>query len=219
MPLNLGIALMVAWAAFFLLPVPEGLPHSSPKPLKLKDPKRRFWRMIISAVPVTLFFLLDNGDHLLTSLYFGLFTNQLAITNEGATVRPIEKLLANFAGAIAGLIAYELVVIAPSIATFFTATLLICALGGWWLTSGREDANLARSALTSAIILFGGSMAASSDVVEKTSIQRLLEITTAVALSSLLFIILDKTLLEREIPERIEGQLVTSISTAGPTTE
>jgi Protein of unknown function (DUF2955) len=219
MPLNLGIALLVAWAAFYVLPVPDGLPRPNPTPLKPKDRKRQFWRMIIGVVPVTLFFLLDDGEHLLTLLYMGLFTNQLAMSNEGASVTPLQKALANCAGAIAGLVAYEMVVIAPSIATLFTATLLICALSGWWLISDRRDANLARSALTGAIILFGGSMAAYSDAVEITSIQRLLEIAAAVVVSTFLFTILNKILPEREIPENRTSQLAAIISTANPTSK
>lgn len=104
-----------------------------------------------------------------------------------ASATPLQKLLANLAGVLLAILAFEAIVIAPTGRTLVSVTTLICLPGGWWLTSGRPNSGLARSALTAALILLGDAMSPIGETVEISSVVRLGENVATVAAALLLF--------------------------------
>lgn len=194
-PMNLGIALIVTWGAFIIFPTVDSVEtknyESSSSP---GDRELAFAKLMIATTPFVLLFILIDGDHLLTLLYFGLFATQLATSDGNGAITPLQKLLANIGAIIAAIVAYEVIVIAPTIITMIVTISLLCTCFGWWLTSGFETAILARSALTGAIILLADALAPLSDTAEVSSIERIFEIFIAVVLVSIVFSLLNRLL-------------------------
>ncbi len=199
-PMNLGIALVVTWSAFIIFPAVDSGETKNNKTLSSQGNRGlAFAKLMIATTPFVLLFVLVDGNHLLTLLYFGLFATQLATTDGNGVITPLQKLLANVGAIIAAIVAYEVIVIAPTIITMAVTIFLLCTCFGWWLTSGLETASLARSALTGAIILLGDAMTPLSDTVEVSSIERIYEICAAVVLVTIVFAILNRVLPEQRV--------------------
>lgn len=201
MPLNFSFALVASWCAFAIMP-PIQEEGASTEQVRLHpvERKRRLILLLISVAPIILIFQLIEGDHLLSILYFGLFSIQLLDSSDNSSVSPTEKLIANLFAVLSSLIAYELIVIAPTITMLSLVSLLLCLVYGWWLCSGYKNANLARSGLTGAIILLGNSIAPMADTVETASVERIIEISAAVILVTMVFTVTRKLLCRANQP-------------------
>lgn len=136
-PANLAIGVLFAWVSFAVFP-----PRANPGPtgpLQEQAEPRKFWRIFLGLAPVSILILVLGADHLLTLIYFGLFALQLADSQGSACVSPLEKLMANLVGVIVAIVAYELIVIAPSASMMAIVSLLVCCLFGLWLSSDRKS--------------------------------------------------------------------------------
>lgn len=201
LPLNLVIALLASWTAFALFPPDPAAAREVARTEAVAkfDPERRFLRMMLVTLPfVAVFTLIDSGA-VLTLLIVAILSQQLAAsTGAGPTVAK-GMLLANLAGGAAAVICYELVVIDTRFGFMMLVTLLLCLVMARWLVSERPTAAQAGSALTTALILFGGAMAPFGGDVDGKMLTRLAQVGAA-----LLWVLAAFVIVDRFLPERVE---------------
>ncbi|MDV7145381.1 DUF2955 domain-containing protein [Tropicimonas sp. TH_r6] len=199
MPLNMALAFLVCAGAFALLPTESGsvLPGAA-APAAAFDPERRLVRMTLVAAPFTLAFQLSSSGAVLTLLFVAILAQQLAASTRAGPAVARGMLLANLTGGATAVLAYELVVINTHFGFMAVVTLVICLIMAQWFVSGRPDAALAGSALTTFIILFGGSMAPFGGDVEVKMLDRLVQVAAALIWVLGAFLALDAFLPERE---------------------
>lgn len=200
LPANLAIALLATWASFALFPAPP-VPRRRARPAAdtpAFDPDRRLVRMMVVTTPFVLGFFYLDGGAVITLLFVAILTHQLAAsTADGLKVARM-MLLANLAGGLAAIVASELVVMNTNLAFMVVVTLLLCFTLSAWLYSGRPSAALAGSALSTALILFGGVMAPSGGEADVKMLDRLVQIAAAIAWVLGSFVAVDRFLPERE---------------------
>lgn len=204
MPVNLALALLSAWISFALVP-----PDESPRPHgaqakdagQLFDPDRRLLRMCLVTLPfLAIFHFLDSGA-VLTLVFVALLCQQLAASTGAGPMVAGQTLGANLAGGLAAWVSYELVVIDAQLGFMAVISLLLCLFFGQWFVSDRPDAPLAASALTTALILFGGAMAPFGSDVDAKMLTRIFQVAGALAWVLAAFVIVDRILPE-QLPDR-----------------
>ncbi len=203
LPLNMALALLVSAAVFALLPSTTLVTPPEAASPSAFDPERRLLRMTLVAAPFTLAFQLFDGGAVLTLLFVAILAQQLAASTKAGPAVASGMALANLAGGAAAVLAYELVVIDTQFGFMAVITVLTCLVMARWFISGRSDAPLAGSALTTFVILFGGAMAPLGDAVEAKMLDRLIQVAAALAWVLGAFLALDAFLPEREAPAQV----------------
>ncbi|PSL20071.1 hypothetical protein [Shimia abyssi] len=202
LPFNMATALLATWAAFGLFPPRGAAPQSAvlTKPAANFDPTRRLLRMTFVTAPfVILFFMLDGGA-VITLVFVGILSFQLAAsTSEGPKVAKA-LLLANLIGGLVAWVAYQLIVINTQFVFMATIVLLLCFILSNWFISGKPSAPLAATVLSASLILLGGTMAPFGDDVDIKMLDRLLQLGGALAWVLLSFVTVDHLLPERKRP-------------------
>ncbi|SFC37426.1 DUF2955 domain-containing protein [Tropicimonas isoalkanivorans] len=200
LPLNLAIAVFATQAMFVVLPASQrtrakaaGTASGQPA----FDPERRLVRMSLVTLPYVLVFFLTDGGAVLTLLIVALLTQQLAASTLAGPKVAGSMLVSNVIGGLAALVCYELVVMAPFFPFMALVTLLACLVLGTWSASGRQDAALAGSAMSTMLILFGGAMAPFAEDTSVAMGTRLLQVGMALAWVLSAFVVVDVLLPER----------------------
>lgn len=197
---NMVFALLATWAAFVLLPAPRQarVPPEAPQGSAPDfDPERRLLRMALVTVPVALVFFLVDGGAPLTLLFVAILAQQLAASTEDGPAVAGAMLAANLVGGLAAVAAHGLVVAATFFPFLALVVLALCLGFGWWHASERPDSALAGSAMTTFLILFGGTIAPFADSAEVAMLSRLGQIGLALAWVLTAFVVLDSLLPER----------------------
>ncbi|CUH51320.1 DUF2955 domain-containing protein [Shimia marina] len=191
-PLNLVLAWLWTVAMFHLFPpTPSGVAAAQKPPAPHHDPSRLVWRMSLVTIPFAFYFYLVGSGALVTLLFVAILSQQLsAATAAGPTVAR-GMLKANVLGGIAAMICYELTVIAPLMLVALLAFATAAFVFARWFVSGRADASLAGSGLTTTVILFGGSIAPFGDDADVALVDRLLQIGNALMFVLIAYVVVD----------------------------
>lgn len=199
-PINLLFAGFVSTLMFVL--IPANLQSAAEKKTDAPpvfDPHRRIVRMSLVTVPFAMVFFLSGASALLVLFFVALLSQQLAaMPSMGKTVAKA-MLTANLLGAAVSIICYEVNVIAPVILTPILLCLFFCFTLGALGKSQAALAAAAGSALTTVLIVYGGSIAPFSDEADVKSITRVLQVAGAAFFVILAYVIVDEFWPEREV--------------------
>lgn len=198
-PMNLLFAGFVSTLMFVLIPA-ETLTATQKKADTLPDfdPHRRIVRMSLVTVPFALAFFVSGASALLVLFFVALLSQQLAAMPSMGKAVAKAMLTANLLGAAISIICYEVNVIAPVILTPILLCLLFCFALGALGKSQIPLAAAAGSALTTVLIVYGGSIAPFSDEADVKSITRVLQVAGAAFFVIVAYIIVDEFWPERK---------------------
>lgn len=200
-PINLLIAGFVSALMFLIIPV-QSVAGAPPKPAQTDqdfDSLRRLLRMSLVTVPFALLFYISGSAALLVLFMVALLSQQLAaMTGAGKNVGKA-MLLSNTLGAVLAILCFEINVIAPSIVTAGLLCLLLCLGLGALGKSNSKLAPAAGSAITTALVVYGGSIGPFADEADAKSVTRVLQIASAVFFVILAYIVVDEFLPERKV--------------------
>lgn len=191
-PLNLVIAWLWTVAMFYVYPpTPRGVAAAAKPEPPHYDPSRLVLRMSLVTIPFAIYFYLVSSGAIVTLLFVAILSQQLsAATAAGPTVAK-NMMKANIVGGIAAIFCYELTVIAPTMLTAWLVFAVAAFLMAFWFISDRPDAAMGGSALTTTVILFGGSIAPFGDDADVKMIDRLVQIGNALLFVLIAYIVVD----------------------------
>ena len=199
-PANLLIAGYVSAVCFFLFPPPPA--ENEPKKPETSqpdfDPARRLLRMSMVTVPFALVFFLFEWSAVLVLFFVALLSQQLAATTFAGKSVAKAMLTANLFGAAVSILFYEINVLAPVIVTPVLLCMLLCLVMGTLSKSSHFLAPAAGSALTTVLVIYGGSIAPFADEADVKSIVRVLYIVAAAGFVIISYIVVDEFLPERK---------------------
>lgn len=198
-PTNLLIAGFVSALMFLIMPVKQQT--GAPKAAKASadfDPLRRLIRMSLVTVPFALVFFISGSSALLVVFFVALLSQQLAAMSGASTTVGKAMLLSNSLGALVAIICFEINVMVPSIVIPAILCLLLCLALGALGKSNSKLAPAAGSAITTALVIYGGSIGPFADEADAKSITRVLQIGSAVLFVVVGFIVVDEFLPERK---------------------
>ncbi|TCL01599.1 Protein of unknown function (DUF2955) [Shimia isoporae] len=204
LPLNLFLAWLWTVFMFYVYPPTAAGIAAAKKPDGPElDPNRLVLRMSLVTIPFAIYFYLIGSAALVTLLFVAILSQQLAAATAAGPTVAKTMLKANFFGGLAAIACYEITVIAPMLIVamfaFGTAAFLLAG----WLVSDRADASMAGSALTTTVILFGGSIAPFGDDADVKMIDRLVQIGNALIFVLIAYIVVDAffPLREKDAPK------------------
>ena len=205
-PLNLLIAGAASRLMFAIFPAapPAAAQAAQAKAAPEFDPQRRIARMSLVTVPFAMLFFVSGSSAILVLFFVAILSQQLAAMPAAGKTVAKALLTANLLGAAASIICYEINVIAPVALTPF---LLIFFIGITLGTLGKSQhwlASSAGSAITTVLIVYGGSIAPFSDEADVKSIVRVLQIAAAASFVIVAFVVVDEFWPEK--PKRTSEQ-------------
>ncbi len=197
-PINLLIAGFVSALMFLLIPAEaQTVSQKATDAAKDFDPVRRLVRMTFVTVPFALVFFISGSSALLVLFFVALLSQQLAaMSGAGKTVGKA-MLLSNSLGALVAIVCFEINVMVPNIVTPAILCLLLCFSLGALGKSKSKLAPAAGSAITTALVIYGGSIGVFADEADAKSVTRVLQIGSAVLFVVVAFIVVDEFLPER----------------------
>lgn len=206
-PANLMIAGFVSGLMFTILPAAPPSAAQQAQQMKAEkeedfDRYRRILRMSLVTVPFAMTFFLLGWSALLVLFFVALLSQQLAAMPAAGKTVAKGMLLANILGAAVAILSYELNVIAPHIITAILLCFLFCLMLGTLAKSDHPLAAAAGSALTTALIIYGGSVAPLSDDADVKSITRVLQVGMALFFVIIAYVVVDEFWPERSKPRR-----------------
>lgn len=202
LPLNMAAALLATWCAFALVrPVerPAAPAAASAAPQESFDPMRRLIRMTLVTAPFVVLFFMFDGGAVITLVFVGILSFQLAASTADGPKAAKALLLANLIGGVMAWISYQLIIIDTQFAFMAIIVLLNCFILSNWFISGKPSSPLAGTALSASLILLGGSMAPFGDDVDVKMLDRLVQLAGALAWVLLSFVTVDQLLPERKL--------------------
>ena len=199
-PLNLAIAGLTANALFALIPPPPPDPRHRAKPPEAEphiDINRRLLRMTLVTAPFAIAIFFMGSNAILALFFVAILAQQLAARPEirGAAARSL--LMANLIGAFAAILAYEITAAAPILPVPVVICVLACLVFGSLAQSGSAFSASAGSALTTMLIIFGGTLAPFADEADFKSVARVAQVAGAA-----IFVILAYRVVDILLPER-----------------
>ena len=197
-PVNLLIAGYTSALMFLIIPVKkQTIPHKKPIPKQEFDSLRRLLRMSLVTVPFALIFFISGSSALLVLFFVALLSQQLAAMSGAGKNVGMAMLMSNSLGAVVAILCFEINVIAPNIVTTALLCMLLCLSLGALGKSKSKLAPAAGSAITTALVIYGGSIGYFADEADSKSITRVLQIGSAV-----LFVIVAYAVVDEFWPER-----------------
>ncbi|WP_443020513.1 hypothetical protein [Shimia sp. Alg240-R146] len=198
-PANLLIAGLVTSLCFAIFPAAppdpaQATPQTAPKAF---DKRRRLLRMCLVTIPFALAFFVSGSSALLVLFFVAILAQQLAAMPAAGTTVAKAMLTANLLGAGFSIVLYEITVIAPSVMTPILLSVLTCLLLGTLMKSDHKLAPAAGSALTTAIIVYGGTIAPFSDEADVKSIVRVMQVGLAALIVITAYVVVDEFLPEQ----------------------
>lgn len=162
------------------------------------DPVRRLVRMSMVTVPFAMVFFLFGWSALLVLFFVALLSQQLAALPAAGKSVAKGMLLANMLGAGIAIVFYEINVIAPSVVTAIMLIAFLCLALGALGKSGHPLAPAAGTALTTVLVVYGGSIAPFSDEADVKGIVRVVQIGLSALIVILGYAVVDEILPERK---------------------
>ncbi|WP_170476188.1 DUF2955 domain-containing protein [Ruegeria arenilitoris] len=197
-PMNLFFAGFASTLMFVLIPAePPSEAQTKNAAQQDFDPHRRIVRMSLVTVPFALVFFISGASALLVLFFVALLSQQLAAMPSAGTTVAKAMLTANFLGAAVSIICYEINVIAPIFLTPVLLCFLFCLTLGVLGKSQIPLAAAAGSAITTALIVYGGSIAPFSDEADVKSITRVLQVAGAAFFVIIAYVVVDEFWPER----------------------
>ncbi|WP_270919571.1 DUF2955 domain-containing protein [Parasedimentitalea psychrophila] len=198
-PVNLLIAGFTSGLMFTLFPAkPQAASQKTKQPAPEFDTGRRMLRMSLVTVPFAFVFFVSGGTALLVLFFVALLSQQLAAMPAAGKNVAKAMLTANMLGAGVAILCFEINVLAPSIVTPALLCLLLCLSLGRLGKSSNRLAPAAGSAITTALIIYGGSIAPFSDEADVKSVTRVLQIASALFFVILAYVVVDEFWPEKE---------------------
>ncbi|CUK09961.1 hypothetical protein RUE5091_03251 [Ruegeria denitrificans] len=198
-PMNLLFAGFVSTLMFVLIPAePQSAAQKKAAASQDFDPHRRIVRMSLVTVPFAMAFFVSGASALLVLFFVALLSQQLAAMPSMGKAVAKAMLTANLLGAAVSIICYEVNVIAPVILTPILLCLFFCLALGALGKSKVPLAAAAGSALTTVLIVYGGSIAPFSDDADVKSITRVIQVASAAFFVIAAYIIVDEFWPERK---------------------
>lgn len=198
-PVNILIAGFTSGLMFTILP---GKPPTATQKAQQAAPEfdkgRRMLRMSLVTVPFALVFFVSGGTALLVLFFVALLSQQLAAMPAAGKSVAKAMLTANILGAGVAIVCYEINVLAPSIVTPALLCFLLCLSLGTLGKSSNSLAPAAGSAITTALIIYGGSIAPFADEADVKSVTRVLQIACAAIFVILAYVVVDEFWPEKE---------------------
>ncbi|MBO9451236.1 DUF2955 domain-containing protein [Tropicibacter sp. R16_0] len=193
-PLNLFFAGCVATLMFTLIPAapPSQAAQKQAQAAPDFDPARRIFRMSMVTVPFAMVFFLSGSSALLVLFFVALLSQQLAAMPAAGKAVAKAMLTANLLGAAVAIICYEINVIAPVLVTPILLCLFFCLTLGTLGKSGTPLAAAAGSAITTALVVYGGTIAPYSDDADVKSLVRVAQVATAAIFVILAYVVVDE---------------------------
>ncbi|WP_170325589.1 DUF2955 domain-containing protein [Ruegeria arenilitoris] len=192
-PMNLLFAGFVSTLTFVLIPAePQTSAQKKAEASPDFDPHRRIIRMSLVTVPFAMAFFVSGASALLVLFFVALLSQQLAAMPSMGKAVAKAMLTANLLGAAVSIICYEVNVIAPVILTPILLCLFFCFALGALGKSQVPLAAAAGSALTTVLIVYGGSVAPFSDEADVKSITRVLQVASAAFFVIIAYVIVDE---------------------------
>ncbi|MEO1016933.1 MAG: DUF2955 domain-containing protein [Pseudomonadota bacterium] len=196
---NLTVAFAASALWFAILP-PSGA-TTRPKTKKVPEPDEVAWKaaaMLLVVFPLTAWFNIAEGQNTLTLIFTAILVQQLSNAAIGKIGRAL--IIANAAGGAIALLAYEVLVMAPSFPVFAALATGILLLAGRLIFSGRPISKLAAPATSGFLVLLGGATAPFGNDVDAAFFERISQIGQAVIYVLVAITVL--TVLWRSPPER-----------------
>ncbi|WP_170332197.1 DUF2955 domain-containing protein [Ruegeria arenilitoris] len=192
-PMNLLFAGFVSTLMFVLIPAEPQTPAEKKAAASPDfDSYRRVVRMSLVTVPFAIAFFVSGASALLVLFFVALLSQQLAaMPAMGKTVAKA-MLTANLLGAAVSIICYEVNVIAPVFLTPVLLCFFLCITLGALGKSQVPLAAAAGSAITTTLIVYGGSIAPFSDEADVKSITRVLQVASAAIFVIVAYIVVDE---------------------------
>ncbi len=190
LPANLAIGVFASWVVFSLIPPRLDAPAKQ-KPGIMLDADRQASRMTLVAVPFALVFFSLNWGAVITLIFVALLTQQLSASTEAAGKASKGLLLANLAGGVVAMLAFEFLVMVPFYPFMVALCLTLIGVSAMAMTSGAAWAPLAGTAMNAMLVLLGGAMAPLDDSVASSLSDRLIQIGMAVGYILIAFNIVD----------------------------
>ncbi len=192
-PLNLLFAGFVSTLMFVVIPAaPQTAAEKKAASPTDFDPHRRIVRMSVVTVPFALAFFVSGASALLVLFFVALLSQQLAAMPAAGKTVAKAMLTANLLGAAVSILCYEINVIAPIILTPILLCFFFCITLG---ALGKSQATLAAaagSALTTVLIVYGGSISPFSDEADVKSITRVLQVASAAIFVIVAYVVVDE---------------------------
>lgn len=198
-PGNLLIAGFASALSFTLFPAqPAAVGPAKPKDAPADfDPVRRLVRMSMVTVPFALAFFLFGWSALLVLFFVALLSQQLAAMPAAGKKVAIGMLTANLLGAGIAILFYEINVLAPNVVTAILLAVFLCIAMGTLSKSDHPLAPAAGSALSTVLVVYGGSIAPFSDEADVKSIVRVVQIGLSALIVIISYVVVDEFLPER----------------------
>ncbi|WP_171207152.1 MULTISPECIES: DUF2955 domain-containing protein [unclassified Ruegeria] len=199
-PINLLFAGFVSTLMFVMIPAePQTVAQKKADAPPDFDRYRRIVRMSLVTLPFAMVFFVSGASALLVLFFVALLSQQLAAMPSMGKAVAKAMLTANLLGAAVSIICYEVNVIAPVILTPILLCLFFCFTLGALGKSQVALAAAAGSALTTVLIVYGGSVAPFSDEADVKSITRVLQVAGAAFFVIVAYVIVDEFWPEREM--------------------
>lgn len=196
-PMNLLIAAGTTMLMFTLIPpapLPAGAGAAAQKPEF--DAKRRIARMSLVTIPFALIFFVIDSSYILSLFFVAILGQQLAAMPAAGPKVAKTMLKANALGAAFAIAANELTVITPLLITPMVICLLVCLILASLQRSTRPSAALAGSALSTFIVIYGGTIAPFADDADAQAVDRILQVGAAAIFVIIAYLVIDEFLPE-----------------------
>ncbi len=198
-PVNLLIAGFTSGLMFTLFPAkPQVAQQKAKQAAPEFDTGRRMLRMSLVTVPFAFVFFVSGASALLVLFFVALLSQQLAAMPAAGKSVAKAMLTANMLGAGVAILCFEINVLAPSLVTPALLCFLLCLSFGTLGKSGHRFAPAAGSAITTALIIYGGSIAPFSDEADVKSVTRVIQIAGAAFFVILAYVVVDEFWPEKE---------------------
>jgi hypothetical protein len=178
--INIALAILASYMFFTLLPPEDGPTPARPAKPEVSESEAswRAARMTLVTAPYAILHFSFGWSGVLPLIFIAMLAMALSGAASAAAGRNL--LVANVAGGIVAITAYELLVIAPNFLFMTALVLAIMLAGARILASGGPYAPYAGSALNAMMILLGGAMVPLGGEVDAAFLDRMLGIGFAV---------------------------------------
>jgi len=180
MVLNIVLAIFASYVFFTLIPPEKGPTKAKAAKAAVSDSEasRRAARMTLVTAPYAILYFALGWSDVLSLIFIAILA--MALSGAASAAMSRNLLIANVAGGIVAMMAYEILVIAPNYLFMAALMLTLLLAGAKILMSGGANAKYASTAMNAVMVLLGGAMVPFGDEVDTSFIDRMIGIGVAV---------------------------------------
>jgi hypothetical protein len=177
---NFAVAILAVWVAFLVIPPSKASSVLDPDKLSYADAVSLAATLTIVVAPLLIGFLAFGWTKILVLVYAVIFA--AGMSREASSELGGKSMIANLIyGGVGMLLAFELLVIAPSLVFMIVLVFAMCAFYGSRIFSGSPMASTWSSGFMGFLILLGGALLADDVVAAETLFKRVAQIFMATA--------------------------------------